>query len=432
MADVQPLLGLHYALEKTGGLQPVVAPPYDVVYNEGRAALMAQSPYNVVAIDLPIPPDGGDPYEYAASLLAAWRADGAVVQDETAAIWPLEQDYIGPDGRARTRRGFLARVRIDDYGPGRIRPHERTHPGPKEDRLKLTRATQANLSPIFALFSDPEQRAWKALEPATASAPWAQTTDPDGTVNRLWRVDDADAIAAVQAATRDAELLIADGHHRYETARAYADEVGGDGPHRYVLMCLVALQDPGLTVFPTHRLVRDLSDAQWAALRQAIEADFKMTPLSSLEELPPSENERLELGYIDVRERRPYRLTLKDPRIADAALPDRSEPYRRLDTAVTEALLLKGALGMTDDQIDHLDGLGYARDDAQAIELVLAGEYDAALFMAPTPVRRVQDVAASGESMPPKSTYFFPKVPTGLVFNPLAPDGAVFGGTRSI
>jgi uncharacterized protein (DUF1015 family) len=386
--------------------------------------LLAQSPYNVVAIDLPIAPDGVDPYEYAASLLAAWRADGAVVQDETAAIWPLEQDYIGPDGRSRTRRGFLARVRIDDYGPGRIRPHERTHPGPKKDRLNLTRATQANLSPIFALFSDPEQRVWKALEPATTSAPWAQTTDPDGTVNRLWRVEDPEAIAAVQAATRDAELLIADGHHRYETARAYAEEIGGDGPHRYVLMCLVALQDPGLTVFPTHRLVRDLSEAQWGTLRQAIEADFTMTPLSSLEELPPSENERLELGYIDVRERRPYRLTLKDPRTADAALPDRSEPYRRLDTAVTEALLLKGALGMTDEQIDHLDGLGYARDDAQAIELVLAGEYDAALFMAPTPVHRVQDVAASGESMPPKSTYFFPKVPTGLLFNPLGPDGA--------
>jgi len=129
-------------------------------------------------------------------------------------------------------------------------------------------------------------------------------------------------------------------------------------------------------------------------------------------------------GYIDVRERRPYRLTLKDPRIADAALPDRSEPYRRLDTAVTEALLLEGALGMTDEQIDHLDGLGYARDDAQAIELVLAGEYDAALFMAPTPVRRVQDVAASGESMPPKSTYFFPRSRPDWCFNPLAPDGA--------
>ena len=419
MADIQPLRALRYALDRTGGLQPVVAPPYDVIYTEGRDQLLAQSPYNVVEVDLPLAADGGDPYEHAAAVLAAWRSDGVVVQDETQAIWPLEQEYVGPDGRSRTRHGFLARVRVEDYGPGRIRPHERTHPGPREDRLRLTKATRTNLSPIFALFSDPEQRAWSALAPATADTPWAETTDPDGTVNRLWRVDDPDVIAAVQAAAADTELLIADGHHRYETARAYAESVGGEGPHRYVLMYLVALQDPGLTVFPTHRLVRNLSDGQRQALRSAIESDFTMTPLGSLDELPPAENELLALGYLDAREQLPFRLTLRDQATADAALPDRSEPYRHLDTAVTEALLLKGALGMTDEQIDHLDGLGYARDDAEAIELVLAGEYDAALFMAPTPVQRVQDVADSGESMPPKSTFFFPKVPTGLLFNPL-------------
>ncbi len=419
MADIQPLRALRYALDRTGGLQPVVAPPYDVIYTEGRDQLLAQSPYNVVEVDLPLAADGGDPYEHAAAVLAAWRSDGVVVQDETQAIWPLEQEYLGPDGRSRTRHGFLARVRVEDYGPGRIRPHERTHPGPREDRLRLTKATRTNLSPIFALFSDPEQRAWSALAPATADTPWAETTDPDGTVNRLWRVDDPDVIAAVQAAAADTELLIADGHHRYETARAYAESVGGEGPHRYVLMYLVALQDPGLTVFPTHRLVRNLSDGQRQALRSAIESDFRMMPLGSLDELPPAENELLALGYLDARELLPFRLTLRDQATADAALPDRSEPYRHLDTAVTEALLLKGALGMTDEQIDHLDGLGYARDDAEAIELVLAGEYDAALFMAPTPVQRVQDVAASGESMPPKSTFFFPKVPTGLLFNPL-------------
>jgi uncharacterized protein (DUF1015 family) len=262
MAQVQPLQALHYALDKTGGLQDVAAPPYDVIDAEGRAALTARSPYNVVEIDLPVAADGADPYEHAASLLASWRAEGIVVPDDTPAIWPLEQDYVGPDGQRRTRRGFLARVRVEEYGPGRIRPHERTHPGPKEDRLRLTRATKANLSPIFALFSDPERRAWQALEPGTQNAPWAQTTDPDGTVNRLWRVTDPEAIAAVQAAAGEAELLIADGHHRYETARVYAEEIGGEGAHRYVLMCLVALEDPGLTVFPTHRLVNELSDTQ--------------------------------------------------------------------------------------------------------------------------------------------------------------------------
>jgi uncharacterized protein (DUF1015 family) len=419
MADVQPLRALRYALEKTGGLQPVIAPPYDVIDAPGREALKAQSAYNAVEIDLPVATDGGDPYAHAAAVLAAWRDQGVIVEEQTPTIWPIEQDYVGPDGRARTRRGFLARVRVEDYGPGRIRPHERTHPGPKEDRLRLTQATRANLSPIFALFSDPEQRAWGALEAATAGEPWGQTTDPDGTVNRIWRVEDPDTIAAVQDAARPAELLIADGHHRYETARVYAEEIGGEGPHRYVLMCLVTLEDPGLTVFPTHRLLRNLTPEQRQSLADAIERDFEMTALASVDELPPPENERLDLGYIDSRDKQPYRLTLRNQAAVDAALADRSEPYRHLDTAVTEALLLKGALAMTDEQIDHLDGLGYARDDAQAIELVLSGEYDAALFMAPTPVRRVQDVAASGESMPPKSTYFFPKVPTGLVFNPL-------------
>jgi uncharacterized protein (DUF1015 family) len=417
MAEIQPLRALHYDLARTGGLQPVVAPPYDVIDAEGRAALAARSPYNVVNIDLP---EGGpDPYAVAAQTLEGWRDQKVVVQDEQPAIWPLEQDYLGPDGKARTRRGFLARVRVEEYGPGRIRPHERTHPGPREDRLRLTRATRANLSPIFSLFSDPEQAAWSAIAPYTEGTPWAETTDPDGTVNRLYRVTDPATIAQVQQAAGPAELLIADGHHRYETARVYADELKGDGPHRYVLMCLVALEDPGLTVFPTHRLVRGLTADQQAALRDALRRDFDITELPGTEELPPAENDDIQIGYIDTHHRTPYRLTLKDSARADAALPDRSEPYRRLDTAVLEALLLKGALGMTDEQIDHLDGLGYARDDAQALELVTSGQYDAAFFMAPTPVRRVQDVAASGESMPPKSTYFVPKVPTGLIFNPL-------------
>jgi uncharacterized protein (DUF1015 family) len=352
-------------------------------------------------------------------VLDRWRREGAVVADDQRAIWPLEQDYVGPDGRPRTRSGFLARVRIEEYGPGRIRPHERTHPGPREDRLRLTRATRANLSPIFSLYSDPGGAAWSALAPFTEGSPWSRTTDADGTVNRLWRVADEAAIERVKLAAGDAELLIADGHHRYETARVYAEEIGGDGPHRYALMCLVALEDPGLTVFPTHRLVRGLSAGQWENLSRTIERDFDAAELASADQLPPPANDRLEIGYIDANARVPYRLTLKSHAIADAALPDRSVPYRRLDTAVLEALVLKAALGFTDEQIDHLDGLGYARDAAEALEFVESSAYDAAFFMAPTPVRQVQQVAASGESMPPKSTFFFPKVPTGLVFNPL-------------
>jgi uncharacterized protein (DUF1015 family) len=422
MAQIEPLRALRYDVARTGGLQDVVAPPYDVIDADQRAALVAASPYNVVQIDLPQARSGEDQYATAAATLGRWRAEGIVVHNGAPALWPLQQDYTGPDGVRRTRSGFLARVRVEDYGAGRIRPHERTHPGPKEDRLRLTRATRANLSPIFSLFSDPSGAAWRALaasDGVAGAAPWAETTDPDGTSNRLWRVEDTRAIEAVQRALSGVELLIADGHHRYETARVYAEEIGGDGAHRYVLMCLVALEDPGLTVFPTHRLLKDLRPDQHEALAAALRRDFEIAPLEDTAALAPPEGDAIRVGYIDAHFKRPFMLTLKDPALADAALPDHAEPYRRLDTAVLEALILKGALGMTDDDIDHLSGLGYARDFEQALELVQSAAYDAAFFMAPTPVDRVQQVAAAGESMPPKSTYFFPKVPTGLVFNPL-------------
>jgi uncharacterized protein (DUF1015 family) len=416
MADVEPLRALHYDLNRTGGLQDVVAPPYDVIGPEQRAELEARSPYNVVRIDLPV---GTDPYETAAQQLEGWRGQGVIVRDEQPAVWALEQDYVGPDGSQRRRRGFLARVRVEEYGPGRIRPHERTHPGPKEDRLKLTRATKANLSPIFSLFDDPQGIVTAALERTAQLEPWGQATDEDGTVNRVWRIADPGSIAEITGGVSAAELLIADGHHRYETARVYADEVGGDGAHRYVLMCLVALEDPGLTVFPTHRLLRDLRPEQHEALAEAIRRDFDIRPLDSTSELAPTYGQPVRMGYIDAHFRQPFMLTLKDPAVAEAALADHAEPYRRLDTAVLEALILKGALKMTDEDIDHMAGLDYARDFEHALKLVQTGARDAAFFVAPTPIEEVRAVAGAGESMPPKSTYFFPKVPTGLLFNPL-------------
>jgi uncharacterized protein (DUF1015 family) len=418
MADVQPLRALHYDTAVAGRLADLVAPPYDVIDASQRAELIGRSPFNVVAIDLP----QGDPDPYAAAReqFESWQLQGALVRDQEPAIWAHTQDYSGPDGRTLTRRGFFCRVRIENYGPGRVRPHERTHPGPKEDRLRLTRATRANVSPIFSLYSDPEQAAWEALAPATREQPWGEVTDSDGTTHRLWRVAEPEAIAAVQAATREAELLIADGHHRYETMQAYAAEIGGEGEHRYILMCLVALEDPGLTVFPTHRLVNRLDAPRQEALAEALRRDFEVTEVA-LEQIAPEPGAGpLELGYIDSHFQRPLRLRLKDQAIADAALPGRSQAYRELDTGVLEALVLKGALGLSDDDISHFNGLFYARDTAEALAMVRSGEYDAAFLMRPTPVQQVREVAAAGENMPPKSTYFFPKLLTGLLFNPLS------------
>jgi uncharacterized protein (DUF1015 family) len=421
MADVQPLRALHYDQSLVGSLADVTAPPYDVIDAKQREQLLQRSPFNVVAVDLP-KGDGGDsdPYAAAGELWEAWQLQGAVVRDPEPSLWPYTQTYTGPDGQRQTRGGFFCRVRIEGYGPGRVRPHERTHPGPKEDRLRLMRTTRANLSPIFSLFSDPANAAWQALEPATSETPWGEVTDADGTIHRLWRVTDPQAIAAVQATTRDAELLIADGHHRYETAATYADELGGDGEHRYMLMCLVALEDPGLTIFPTHRLVRGLDRVRQEALRETLRRYFEIAEVG-LEQLAPEPGTGpLELGYIDAHHQQPYRLKLKDQAIADAALPGFSEAYRGLDTGVLEALLLKGALGLSDDDISHFNGLFYARGTDEAVAMVRSGEYDAAFLMRPTQVEQVREIAASGENMPPKSTFFYPKLLTGLLFNPLS------------
>jgi uncharacterized protein (DUF1015 family) len=413
MADVQPLRALHYDLAKVGSLTEVAAPPYDVIDPEQRARLAAQSPYNVVRIDLP---EGEDPYGEAARTLERWRQEGAVVRDDEPSLWALTQDYTAPDGRILTRHGIFARVRVEDYGPGRIRPHERTHPGPKEDRLRLTRATKANLSPIFSLYDDPSGAAAAVL---AAARPFGELTDADGTVNRLGRVTDPAAIEAFQTALQPAELLIADGHHRYETARVYADEVGGEGAHRYVLMCLVALQDQGLTIFPTHRLIRDTTPQTQEALGSTLRELFEVQEIDQSQLRPPDGEGPLTMGYIDSFFKRSFRLTLKDQASADAVLEGMPDAYRHLDTAVLEALVLNGPLGLSEDDIAHLRGLGYSRTDDEALALVLSGEYDAAFFLRATPVQQVRDIAAAGVNMPPKSTYFFPKVPTGLLFNPL-------------
>ncbi len=202
--------------------------------------------------------------------------------------------------------------------------------------------------------------------------------------------------------------------------QAYAEEVGGEGEHRYILMCLVALEDPGLTVFPTHRLVKGLDDARREALEQALARDFEISEVPLAELTPQPGRGPLELGLLDQGGARARRLTLKDQAIADAALPDRSAAYRELDTGVLETLILKNALGFSDDDISHFNGMFYARDTDEAIAMVSSGDYDAAFLMRPTPVEQVREVAAAGENMPPKSTYFFPKLLTGLLFNPLA------------
>ncbi|MGI8922416.1 MAG: DUF1015 domain-containing protein [Solirubrobacteraceae bacterium] len=417
MAEVLPLKAVHYDLNAVPSLGDVVAPPYDVITPEMRAALLAGSPFNVVEIDLPEAPGGPDKYDYAAQTMESWTMEGILKADAEPAIWALEQDYTGPDGRSLTRRGILVKVRLAEYGQGAIRPHERTQPGPKEDRLRLTRATRHNLSPIFALHHG---KTWDLLEGDVASAPWGEATDDDGTVHRVWKIADGEVAAAIGKRLADAELLIADGHHRYETALTYAREVGGEGPHQYVLMALVSLEDPGLTVFATHRLLSGLDSARQEALRETALELFDVHEVERDSLIPSPGDGPAAFGYMDSHHMAPRKLTLKDPAVLDDLLEGHSEPYRRLDAAALEAIVLRRALGRSTDDIAAKRGLAYQSSFEGAVAKLESKEADAAFFLRPTPVEQVQAVAAAGETMPPKSTYFFPKLLTGIVFNPLS------------
>jgi len=428
MADVRPIFATHYDLDAVGSLDAVAAPPYDVIDAQQRAALLERSPYNAVAIDLPKPygetgpqETGDDPYRRAAETMDAWREAGALLADSEPAIWAMTQDYTGPDGAPQTRHGILARVRVEDFETGQVLPHERTLPGPKQDRLDLTRATRHNLSPIFSLATrDP----WPLVAPAIeGTEPWGEASDEGGTVTRVWRVGDPAIQAQVTELLAGAQLLIADGHHRYETAIAYRDEVGGEGDHEFTLMALTGLDDPGLTVFPTHRLLSGFAadPERQRRLGEGLRELFDATEVETSDLDPRGEEGAGVFGLYDSHHKRGYRLRLKDSAVAelDRQLTGKPEAYRRLDAAILETLVLKGIAGLSEDDILAKRGIGYAKSVEDSLALLEDGTYDVAFILRPIPVDQVRAICESDENMPPKSTYFFPKVLTGLVFNPV-------------
>ena len=341
MAVVKPFRALRYDESAAGPLQSLVAPPYDVISGEERERLLARSPHNVVRLTL------ADSEQDAARELEDWRANGVLVE-EPPAVWALQQDYVGPDGVARTRFGIVASLKVEPYETGTVLPHERTHAGPKEGRLRLLRATRVQLEPIFLLYDGP----------APAGPP---DREPDLEVEgaKLWRLDDPTVVRAFD----DKQLLIADGHHRYETAVAFAAEEGTPASAQ-MLVVLVSTDDPGLEIFPTHRLF--------------------------------AEPRRLESGQN-----------------GGGAVTEITPEGTR--TVAVPAGMLDVQLV---DTLGH-EGISYTADAAEAERRVREGEAAVAYVLRPTRIEDVFAHARRGEVLPQKTTYFFPKLISGLLFHPL-------------
>jgi uncharacterized protein (DUF1015 family) len=433
MPDIRPFTGIRYARRPELDLSKLIAPPYDVLDDAQKAVLQARHANNIVTVDLPFtPPKSVGPdevYAKANTTLKAWRSAGILVQDRRAAIYPYTQVFEH-HGKTFHRRGFIALVKLSPFGEGHVVPHEKTYTGPIEDRLKLMHATGVQLSPIFGLFNDARSEVTKLLY-QNLGRPQADATE-GGVRNQLWSVIDSDVENEVIKQMGTKPVFIADGHHRYTTALAYQKQIvdanGGplpvNHPANWCMFVLVSTQNDGLLILPTHRLIGGLINFDPAAFRNAIMADFEATEVpATATQLPGvaasiAEGSPHTFALYDGKSRTTHILTLKNPDLLQRLSPDRSEAWRRLDVAILQRYLIEEIL-----QPKFAGGknitLAYTADAATIGEQVDGTKYQIALLLRPTPLPALEELGKSNEVMPPKSTYFFPKLATGMVLNPL-------------
>ncbi len=430
MAEVTPFRGIRYSDAVT--LDDAVAPPYDVISAAQAAALRSRSPYNATHVDLPVMP--GEvaetvAYTRSAAMFRTWRADGVLRRDETPRVYLVDQTYRGPDGRERRRRGFVARLRLTAFSEGVVLPHERTHAGPKEDRLNLYRATHADLSQIFLLFPDDDGVLGAALDGAAAGASPAaarEARDGDGNLHRLVPLAGA-AVDRVLAGLRGRPLYIADGHHRYETALAYRDERRDAGDHSAdtLMVYLCSIGDPGLTVFPTYRLVKGAGVPPLDHLLARLRPHFDVVG----EPVAGTEPARAALQGLGALAGRVFGLYLaredacvvvrtREPAATDRLLAAGVSPAAAgLSVTVLHELILREALGLDPRREERQ--VDYVKSVPDALAALAGGAYELGAFLNATEVSQVRAVADRGETMPQKSTYFYPKLLTGLVYDAL-------------
>ena len=440
MAKIVPFRALRYNLSQIGDAAAVMALPYDVISPALQEKLYQRSPYNIARLTLgkTNPDDNADEncYSRAAADFSAWKKQGILARDPEPSLYLYDQTYPLEDGSSATRKGFIALTRLEDFSAGVVKAHEKTLARPKADRLLLTRACQANFSPIFSLYSDP-CCALESLGQRFKSAPPALTVvDDEGVRHVLWAVDDSSFIDRAKDLLGKKPLFIANGHHRYETALTYRDEMRAAHPHftgkeafNYVLMYFANMEDQGMTIFPIHRVMHGLSNFSVDSFVQKLAGDFMLSEecvdtsdsaaLALLRRrLAAAGQCRRTLGLY-LGNGRFLSLSLKDEKRMDHLFDARTPSVlRTLDVSVLHRLILEQYLNITAQAQEAQSHLRYCKTFNEPFAQVDSGEGQIAFLLNPPRMSEVRDVANAGVKMPPKSTYFYPRLLSGLVINP--------------
>jgi uncharacterized protein (DUF1015 family) len=432
MTEVRPLRAVRYVPARVGDLAQVITPPYDVISPQGQATYYERNPYNVIRLELG-KEEASDTtlnnvYTRAAATLAEWRLQGILRQDETPGYYLYQQKFTH-HGQHFTRTSLLARVRLEPWSARVILPHENTLAKAKDDRLKLYRACATNLSPIMSLYDDPQGRMRRLLNSYT---PETQVVDEVGEQHFLHPIIDEQQIALIQDFFAQRQLYIADGHHRYETALAYQQELleqrrglHPDDAVNFTLMALVDVDDPGMLVLPTHRMLFHLGQEALAALSvEKLGAYFNVQMLEDVNTSDEIQQRLAQAGQQGTAlalktKAQTVLLTLNEQGRARMISSEHSEAWNVLDVAIAQKLVLEDTLGLRSEDMTAGTYLRYTHDARQALDALYDGDAQAVLFLNGTPLRQVCDVAQADDRMPQKSTYLYPKLITGLVMNPL-------------
>lgn len=422
MAEIKPFRALRFNPEKAGDISTLTCPPYDIISEEQRREFLNTNEHNVIRLELP---KGDNPYDEAGTILREWEEQGILKQDTAPAIYIYEEEFKAY-GETKRVKGVICRVKVEDFSKGVVLPHEETLSKAKQDRFNLMKTTFCNFSQIYSLYMDEEHTTLKRIDALSGGKPRFEFSD--GTVtHRLWIVNDLVAIHAICEDFADRKLYIADGHHRYETAinfRNYCHENNiskeGDDPD-YVMMMLVDMQHDGLVVFPTHRLVRGLENFDAQALLEGCKQYFEVFPMDNISDIEPNLDALYRQGkkafaFYDGGTKWNL-LILKDIGVMKEILPQKSAASQGLDVTVLHSLVLERILGIDAENMANQINLTYTRSFEEAISSVQKGDSQCTFILNPTRVSEIRDVAAAGEKMPQKSTYFYPKLITGLVMN---------------